>query len=137
MNSRRLQLLLVLLALWDLLGGVVPFLSNGVVFEVKQEMDGILAARPFSGALFATALVYLYAARDPQRHRPVLWLAAFEQVVAIISAFYQWGADRIGIEGVVLPVVAAVTLLLAVMALYPRGWEALRREIQEARPDLR
>lgn len=137
MNERRLQLVLVLLALWDILGGLVPFVSSDAVFQVEQGVDGLLAARPFSGALFATALVYLYGARRPRRHPPILWLAVFEQLVAIVSTFYQWGADNIDFEGVVLPVVVAVLFLLAVLVQYPRGWETLQREIQEARPDLR
>ena len=59
-------------------------------------------------------MIYLWAVRDPQRHRQVFWLALVEQVVLVLSSFYHRGADDITWVGTIIPTAISVGLILFV-----------------------
>jgi hypothetical protein len=60
------------------------------------------------------AIIYLWAARDPKRHRQVFWLALVEQVVVVLSCFYHRGAGDITWAGTIIPAAISVGLILLV-----------------------
>lgn len=115
------RVILLLLAAWDLLGAATQLLADNALFSLQgQTVDGVLAARGFSGALVVPAIVYIYALRHPDRYHQVWWLALMEQVVAIASYFYHLGADHYGLEDAAVPIVASLILLvLVVLKLLP------------------
>ncbi len=121
--GKRLRLILLLMAMWDLLGVVVQLYADSFAFRVDGELDGFLAARALSGALIVPAVIYLYALRDPLRHRPVLWLAVIEQLAAICTAVFHLAADDFGLGSMVVPLAVAVAFLILVLLNYPRGEE--------------
>lgn len=117
--TRRLQIILVLLAAWDALGFVIQLLADTFVFEIEGEMEGVLAARALSGALIVPAILYLYAARDPFRYRGILWIAVIQQLVAITAAIFHLAAGTFDLAEVVIPVAVAVAFLILVLLNFP------------------
>lgn len=128
---KRLRLVLLLMAVWDLLGFLVQLYADTFFFEIDGNVDGILAARAFSGALIIPAIIYIYALRDPLRHRAVLWLAVIEQLVAVLTAVFHLAGDTFELESVILPVAVAIAFLILVLLNFPRGADL---EQQPARP---
>ena len=116
-----LRLVFLIAALWDILGGVAGLSFSGPLLDIKDTPSGILAARPFGSALFVIALLYLIAARDPLRHRFILWLAVLEQLIAIVIGVYQGASDNLKWEGLVIPVGMAIILLVLFLLNYPRA----------------
>jgi hypothetical protein len=117
-SQARLQLVLLVLAAWDLVGFVLG-LTNTSLLKVGS-IDGVLGGRSVSGTLAVLALAYIYAARNPIRHRFVLWLASLEQFVAIFSYTFHWGRGDVSMGEVALPIVAAAAFLVLLMTLLPR-----------------
>lgn len=117
-SQARLQLILILLAAWNL-SSFFLLLFNTSLSHVET-VDGVLGARVFSGATAVLAIAYLYAARNPVRHRFVLWLAAVEQVVALFSYAFHWARGDFNIGEMALPVTAAAVLLALLIANMPR-----------------
>lgn len=122
-SQARLQLILLLLALWDLLAFALE-LTNTRLLSIGR-IDGVLGARPISGTVGVLAIAYLYAARNPVRHRFVLWLASLEQVVALFSATFHWARGDIGFGQAALPIVVAVAFLALLIGSLPRQTDAL------------
>jgi hypothetical protein len=133
-TGKRLRLILLLMAAWDILGVIVQLYPDTFAFHVKGEVSGFLAARAFSGALIIPAVVYIYAIRDPLRHRAVLWLAVIEQLVAICTAVFHLAADDFGVGSMVLPLAVSVVFLIVVLVNYPRG-EEKEEAANEAGPE--
>jgi hypothetical protein len=118
-SQARLQLILVLLAAWNSVAFIFELLNLGPVRV--GEIEGILGARAVGGASGVLALAYVYAARDPMRHRTIVWLATLEQFVAIFTAGFHWAtADLNGGEAAV-PIIAAALFLFAIITSLPRG----------------
>lgn len=124
---RRPRIMLVLLATWDIVGAVTQLLSDTFLFDLGGEADGILAGRAFSTEFVIPAIIYLYALRNPDRHHQVFWLALIEQIVAMASYFYHWGAGDIGFESLILPfaVSLGLTFLVFPHLFQPRKEPAL------------
>lgn len=122
-SQARLQLILLLLALWDLLAFALE-LTNTRLLSIGR-IDGALGARPISGTVGVLAIAYLYAARNPVRHRFVLWLASLEQVVALFSAMFHWARGDIGFGQAALPIVVAVAFVALLASSLPRQTDAL------------
>lgn len=117
-SQARLQLILVLLAGWDLLAFLLE-LTNTRLLRVGG-IDGALGARSVSGTLAVLAIAYLYAARNPIRHRFVLWLATLEQFVALFSCTFHWARSDVGFGETVVPILAAAGFLVLLMTNLPR-----------------
>lgn len=112
---RQPRIVLVLLAIWDILGVVAQVLSGSFLFDMEgHEASGILAGRAFSASMVIPAIIYLWAARDPKRHRQVFWLALVEQVVLVLSCFYHRGAGDITWAGTIIPAVISGGLIFLV-----------------------
>jgi hypothetical protein len=117
---RQPRVTLALLAAWAILGVVAEVLSDSFLFNMKAEASGILGGRVFSASAIIPAIVYIWALRDPQRHRPVFWLAVIEQVALVLSSFYHKGAGDIGWEGTIIPAVISGALIFLIFPnLFP------------------
>ena len=109
------RIVLILLAIWAILGVVAQVLSGSVLFDMEgHEASGILAGRAFSASMIIPAIIYIWAARDPKRHRQVFWLALVEQVVVVLSCFYHRGAEDITWAGTIIPAVISGGLIFLV-----------------------
>lgn len=122
-SQARLQLILILLAAWDLLAFSLE-LTNSRLLSISG-IDGVLGARSVGGAMAVLAIAYLYAARNPVRHRFVLWLASLEQFVAIFAAGFHWARGDVGAGEAAVPILAAAALLVLLMTNLPRQTDAL------------
>ncbi len=117
-SQARLQLVLVLLAAWDLLAFLLE-LGQTRVLKIDG-IHGILGARSVNGAVLVLALAYLYAARNPIRYRFVLWLASIEQFIAMFAAAFHWARGDVGAGQAVVPILVAAVFLLLLMMYAPR-----------------
>lgn len=118
-SQARLQLILVLLAAWNAVAFTFELLNLGPVRV--GEIEGILGARAVSGASGVLALAYAYAARDPIRHRTIIWLATIEQFLAIFTAGFHWARDDVNAGEAAVPIIAAGVFLFAIVTSLPRG----------------
>ena len=135
--ERSLRWIFLLVALWDLLGAVVELVFRSALFKLKDaaEPSGVLAARAFSGALFVTMALYLIAAWRPTKYRFILWLAVFEQLIAVVTGVFHGARSDIPWSGVIIPVAVAIALLVLLLLNFPR---ALPEEmtVEEEEPDV-
>ncbi|MEX2245325.1 MAG: hypothetical protein WEC75_01445 [Dehalococcoidia bacterium] len=122
-SQARLQLVLVALAAWDLLGVFLELTSSR--FLDVGGIDGLLGARAVSGSAAVLAIAYLYAARNPIRYRFVLWLASLEQLIALFATAFHWALGDVGAEESIVPVLAAVAFLFLLMTNFPRQTDAI------------
>ncbi len=125
---RQPRIMLILLAVWDIIGAVSEFFtSNGLFVDLKgREIDGLLGGRALSWEAIPLAVLYLYASRDPERYQRVFWLALIEQAAAIVANVYHWGAGDFSLESIFLPVgVAGGLAFLVFLHLFqPKTEEA-------------
>jgi hypothetical protein len=108
---------------------MAELLSDSFLFDMKSESSGIFGGRVFSASAVIPAIVYIWALRDPQRHRPVFWLGLIEQVALVLSTFYHRGAGDIGWEGVVIPSIISGGLIFLI---FPNLFQ--RRPAEAAAP---
>ena len=124
---RRPRILLILLAVWAIIGAVTEFFtSSGLFVDLHGlELDGALGGRALSWEAIPLAVLYLYCSRDPVRYQRVFWLALIEQAAAIVANVYHLGAGDFGFESVLIPIVVAGALgVLVFLHLFqPRGPE--------------
>jgi hypothetical protein len=112
---RQPRIVLILLATWDIVGIIAQVLAGSFLFDMEgHEASGIFAGRVFSASMIVPAIIYLWAARDPKRHRQVFWLALVEQVVVVLSCFYHRGAGDITWAGTIVPAVISGGLIFLV-----------------------
>lgn len=121
-SQARLQLLLVLLAAWDLLAFLLQLMNSRLLGV--EGIRGVLGARSVGGSLAVLAVAYLYAARNPVRYRFVLWLAALEQLLTLFAAAFHWVRGDVGAGESMLPIVASTVLLMLLIANLPRQTDA-------------
>jgi len=112
---RQPRVMLILLAIWDILGVITQLLSASFLFDMEgKEASGIFGGRAFSASALIPAVVYLWALRDPQQHRRVFWLGLIEQVVLILSSFYHRGAGDITWAGAIIPSIISGALIFLI-----------------------
>lgn len=117
-SQARLQLILLLLALWNTVTFLLE-LTNTRLLDVDG-IDGLFGARAVSGGSFVLALAYLYALRNPVRHRFVLWLATVEQFVALFATTFHWARGDLGAEEAILPILVAAMFIVLLLTNLPR-----------------
>jgi hypothetical protein len=122
-SQARLQLLLLLLAAWDLLAfGLM--LVNRAPLEIAG-VDGILGARAYAGTTAVLAIAYIYAARNPIRNRFVLWLASLEQVIAVFSYAFHRATGDINTGEMLLPIAVSAIFLVLLVIYLPRQTDSI------------
>ncbi len=109
---RQPRVLLILLAVWAIIGAVTEFFtSSGLFVDLRDhELNGALGGRALSWEAIPLAVLYLDSARDPVRYQRVFWLAFIEQAAAIAANFYHWGAGDFSFESVIIPIAGAAAL---------------------------
>lgn len=122
-SQARLQLLLVLLAAWNLLGFLLQ-LANARLIKVDG-IDGLLGGRAVSGSAAVLAIAYLYAARNPVRHRFVLWLASLEQLIAVFAMTFHFARGDLRFGETVAPIIVAVVFLVLLIMYLPRQTDTI------------
>jgi hypothetical protein len=122
-SQARLQLILIVLAAWDLLAFFLE-LTNTRLLKIGG-IEGVLGARSVSGSMAVLAIAYIYAARNPLRHRFVLWLASLEQFVAMFVTTFHWARGDVGAGEAVVPILAAAGLLVLLMTNLPRQTDSI------------
>jgi hypothetical protein len=119
---RRLQLLLLLMILWDMLALAGELSFGGPLIKLDEgEIEGLIGARAsFGGAAVAPIGLYLYAlVRGPARHRFVLWCAALEHGAAVLFGVYHVAGNDIELEPALAPMIVAGVLLILVLVNMP------------------
>jgi hypothetical protein len=119
---RRIQLLLLLMILWDLLAIAAELTFGGPLIKLDEgEIDGVLGARAsFAGAAVVPIGLYFYAlVRGAARHRFVLWCAALEQGAAALFGVYHVAANDIEFGVALVPLIVAIVLLVLVLINMP------------------
>jgi hypothetical protein len=122
----RLQLVLLLLIAWDLIGLLAELGFGSPLFKVSGDrVTGILAARgSFGGALVVPLTLYIYALiRGPMRYRGLVWIGVLEQAMVVVFAIYHTAANDIRVAGAVAPVVVSSALIVLLLLNMPRGPE--------------
>ncbi len=122
-SHARLQLILILLAAWDLLAFFLE-LTNTSLLAIGG-IDGALGARSVSGASAVLGIAYLYAARNPLRYRFILWLATIEQFIALFATTFHWARGDIHFAQAALPLLVSAVFLVLLMANMPKQTDAL------------
>ncbi len=121
-SQARLQLVLVLLAAWDLLAFLLE-LTQTSLLKVGN-IHGVLGGRAVGGSVVVLAIAYLYAARNPIRYRFVLWLASLEQLIAMFAITFHWARGGLGGGQAIVPLLVAVGFLILLMTNLPRQTDA-------------
>lgn len=114
----RLQLVLVLLILWDVIGIVAELSFPSGLFKISDgKMSGLLAARgSFGGALVVPLTLYVYAlVRGPLRYRGLVWIGVLEQSMVLLFAVYHLAASDIKTTGAILPMVISAALVVLLL----------------------
>ena len=122
-SQARLQLVLVALAAWNLIGFLLQ-LTNARLIEIDG-IDGLLGARAVGGAAAVLAIAYIYAARNPVRYRFVLWLASLEQFVALFATTFHWARGDLTFGESVIPMIVSVVFLILLMINLPRQTDTI------------
>jgi peptidoglycan/LPS O-acetylase OafA/YrhL len=122
-SQARLQLILAVLAAWNILSFALELMNAGPVSV--DGVDGILGARALSGATGVLGIAYLYAARNPVRYRFVLWLATLEQFVALFTATFHWARGDFGGSEAIVPIIVAAIFLVLLMTNQPRQTDTI------------
>ena len=109
---RQPRVLLILLAVWAIIGALTEFFtSSGLFVDLDdRDLDGALGGRALSWEAIPLAVLYLYSSRDPVRYQRVFWLALVEQGVAILANVYHLAAGDFSIDSVVIPIAGAAAL---------------------------
>jgi hypothetical protein len=119
-----LQLVLVLLAAWNLLSFLFLLTEARGLIDLN-DIDGLLGGRAAGGSLAALGIAYLYAVRNPVRYRFILWIAAVEQVLALFAMTFQWVLDDLRFSEIALPGVIATAFLVLLIANLPRQTDTM------------
>ena len=104
------RIVLLLLAGWALLGFLTQLVVNSALFVERHGegdigLDGALGGLALNWEGLPLAVLYIYCARDPDRHRRVFWLALVALGASIASNLYHWlVTDTFSIESVLLPI---------------------------------
>lgn len=118
-HLRRLQVLLLVMLLWDLVAVVAAFSFGSALMKIDgDEIGGFLGAKTsLSGAALVPVAVYFYGlVRGPIRHPGVMWVGMVEQAAVILFGLYHVAAGDLALEGAVLPIVVSIVLLVLLLA---------------------
>ena len=122
----RLQLVLLLLILWNVVALLAELSFGGPLLKVSDgKIGGLLAARgSVSGAVVVPLALYIYAlVRGPMRYRGLVWIGVLEQSMIIVFGIYHVIADDITAEGAILPIAISGFLVFLLLTSMPRGQE--------------
>jgi multisubunit Na+/H+ antiporter MnhF subunit len=122
--KRRLQLVLLLMIVWEALSLLAEISFGGPLFKISgDQVGGILAARGgFGGVNIVPMVLYIYAfARGPLRYRGVLWLGALQHAAAALLCVFHVARDNIGFGDVIVTFAVSVAFVVLLLVNMPRG----------------
>jgi hypothetical protein len=122
----RLQFVLILLIVWDVIGLLAELSFGGPLFKIADgRIGGLIAARgSLGGALVVPLTLYIYAlVRGPMRYRGLVWIGVLEQSMVAVFAVYHAVADDIKPGGAIIPIVISLALVALLLMNMPRGQE--------------
>src|SRR6266540_5702038 len=113
----RLQVVLLLLIVWDVLGIAAEITFGGPLFKLTGgKIDGLLGARgAFNGGLFVPLAVYGYAFVRGAGRGGVLWVAVVEQLTAALFAVYHVASADVRFGAAVAQLAVSLVLLVVVL----------------------
>ncbi len=117
-------MVLLLMIAWDALGLVAELTFGSPLFEISGgRISGVLAAHGSFGFSLAVPLtLYVYAlVRGPLRYRGLLWVGVLEQVLVALSSIYHVAMKDITVEGIVLPLIVSLFLVVLLLTNMPFG----------------
>jgi hypothetical protein len=117
-SHARLQVILIALAAWNLLTFALSLVETR--FLEVGGVEGVLGGRAMAGSSAVLAIAYLYAARNPVRHRFVLWLATLEQFIALFASTFHWARGDLGGSEALLPIAMSAIFLVLLITNLPR-----------------
>jgi hypothetical protein len=122
---QRPRIMLVILAVWSLLGFVTELADDSPFFvdTHSRELDGALGGLALNWEGIPLAVLYVYCARDPDRFHGVFWLALIALGASVVSNLYHWlVTETFSFESVVAPlaVSAALGTLVFIHLFAPR-----------------
>jgi hypothetical protein len=127
LQLRRLQTILLLMILWDVIAVIAEISFGGPLVKISDgHVGGVLAARAsLSGAALVPICMYLYAlARNPLRHRGVIWAGVVEQGATAAFAAYHFVVNDIKAEGMALSLAVSIVFLALLLVNMPRAQAA-------------
>jgi hypothetical protein len=122
--QRRLQLVLLLMIVWEALLLVSELSFGSSLFDIDgDQVGGVLGARgSLSGAAVIPIALYGFAfTRGPLRHPSILLVGAVEQVAAIVFGAYHLFVDDIEAGAYVVPLAVSLILLTLILINLPHG----------------
>jgi hypothetical protein len=120
-RRQRLQLVFAALAVWQVIGVLVPLIEGNVLFDLTSNgsVDGVLGGRLFAGDAAVLAVLYARAAQKPDQSRYIAVLAIIQQLVAVVTVALTMGAGTLQPAASVLPLVVAASALAALLLWFP------------------
>ena len=132
--AQRPRLMLLLLASWSILSVMAQtFTSSGLFLEnhlafpgegnLELELDGALGGFALGWQGIPLAAIYIYAFREPSRHRSVFFLALIHMGTLAASQLYHWLiTSDYTFESIIVPLAgsAALGALVFVHLFQPR-----------------
>ena|SRR5438876_1210922 len=119
----RLQVVLLLLIVWDVLGIAAELTFGGPLFKFSgSKIDGLLGARGgFNGALFIPLAVYAYAlVRGTGSRGGLLWVAVIEQLTGALLGVYHVASGDVRFGAAIAQLAVSLALLVVVLLNMPR-----------------
>jgi hypothetical protein len=124
---QRPRIMLLLLAAWSILSVLAQVFTNSNIFLDAHniELDGAIGGFAFGWEGIPLAAVYIYAFRDPTRHKPVFLLALIHMAAMAASQVYHLGTGDFSFESVAVPLIgsAALGALVFLHIFSPRSEE--------------
>jgi hypothetical protein len=134
---QRPRIMLILLAIWSVLSVLAQtFTSSGIFLDAHDvELDGALGGFALGWEGVPLACVYIYAIRDPLRHRPVFILALIHMGAMAASQVYHLGTGDYSFESVAVPLFGSAGLgaLVFLHLFNPRTEEEVAERATAAR----
>jgi hypothetical protein len=122
---QRPRIMLLLLAGWSILGVLTQvFTDSGLFLEDHKggghlKLDGALGGFALGFEGIPLAAVYIYAFRDPVKHRSVFTLAIVHMAALCIAQLYHLGTGIYSFESIVVPLAGSAGLgALAFMHIF-------------------
>ena len=114
--AQRPRLMLLMLASWSILSVMSQtFTSSSLFLENHNpgelDLDGALGGFALGWEGIPLAAIYIYAFRDPSRHRPVFFLALIHMGTLAASQLYHWLiTSDYTFESIIVPLAGSATL---------------------------
>src|SRR3990170_8867078 len=128
---QRPRIMLVLLAVWSILGVLTEIFTGAGLFVEPHngggnlELDGALGGFALGWQGIPLAALYLYCARNPVRFQGIFWLALIHMASLIAADLYHWVRSTYSAESILMPVIGsgALGMLVFVHIFRPRPEE--------------